>query len=162
VCASTELARAGLEEVLAPTGGLHDVITARTTAEFVPRCGNEGPVVALLEVEATGTSTRDAITDLSQMPPPVRLIGMCTRRQSARHAGGPRRLEIPKESSGREGDVLAHGYTRPTATEIADRLRAMPKASEYHRHRICFELGCQSKSDPVPVRQSRPDLTSSA
>jgi DNA-binding NarL/FixJ family response regulator len=223
VCASTEVSRAGLEEVLARTGGLHDVITARTMADFVPRCGNEGPDVALLEVQAAGTSTRDAITDLSQMPPAVRLIGVCLRRQSARQAGEPRCLGMPKESSGRhgvpmlvqqlrvdhavgrmEGDrlslqspsapvpileqaepsalrplqkgVAANGNAGPTATQIADRLGVTPKTSENHEHRIYFKLVCQSQSDPVsvafhrgildsdyaPVRQSRPDLPSSA
>ena len=109
VCASTELSRAGLEEVLARTGGLHAVITTRTMAEFVPRCGNEGPDVALLEVQAAGTSTRDATADLSQMPPAVRLIGVCSRRRSARHAGELRRLGMPKESPGRRRvPVLVH------------------------------------------------------
>ena len=98
VCASTELSRAGLEEVLARTGGHHDVITNRTMADFVPRCGNERPDVASLGVQAAGTSARDAIADLSHMPPAVRLIGVCSRRLSARHAGEPRRLGMPKES----------------------------------------------------------------
>ena len=202
VCGSTELSRAGLEEVLARTGGLHAVITTRTMAELVPRCGNEGPDVALLEVQAAGTSSRDAIADFSQMPPAVRLIGVCSRRQSARHAGEPRRLGMPKESPGRRGvpvlvhqvrvehavgrtesaltphqkGVVANRNAGPTATQIADRLGVTPQTGENHKHRIFFTLVRQSQSDPVsiafhrgilesdyaPVRQSRPDLPSSA
>ena len=51
-----------------------------TTSKLLLRCGNEGPDLALLGVEAAGTSTRDATTDLSQMLPAVRLIGMWTAR----------------------------------------------------------------------------------
>ena len=221
MCTSSELARAGLEEVLAPIDGLHDVITARKKAQVDPRCGNEAPVVALLDVEAAGTFTRDAIAHLGHMPPPFRLIGTCTSRQWARQAGTPRFLGMSQVASVRHGvpaflqlsldhavgkmgsdhpspqsssksvpileraeqsaftprerDDLAHGDERPPSTQIADPLGATAKASD-DGHRICFELGSQSQSDPVsvafqcgkldsehaPVRQRRPDLLSSA
>jgi DNA-binding NarL/FixJ family response regulator len=183
VCASTELCRAGLEEVLARTGGLRDVITARTMAEFVPRCGNEGPDVALLEVQAAGTSTRDAITDLSQMPPAVRLIGMCSGRQSERHFGELRGLGVHQAASvrheddrlslqgafepvpilkqselsaltPREADALAHGNGGPTA-QIVDRLEVTPKAIENHKQRIYSKLRVPSPSDAVSVAFQR-------
>ena len=202
--ASTELSRAGLEEVLAHTGGVADVMTTRTMAEFVPRCGNERPDVALLEVDAAGTSTRDATTDLSQMLPAVRLIGMCTGRQSERHAGELRGLGVHQAASvrhendrlslqgasepvpileqaelsaltPREADALAHGNGGPTA-QIADRLEVTHKAIENHKQRTHSKLRVQSPSDAVsvafqrgtvdgedaPVRQSGPDLPSSA
>ena len=195
VCGSTELSRADLEEVLARAGGLHAVITTRTMAEFVPRSGNEGPDVASLEVQAAGSSSRDARADLSHMLPAVSLIGVCGRRQSARHAGEPRRLGMPNESPGRpsapvpildqaepsahtplEKRVVANGNAGSTATQIADRLGVTPQTGENHKHRISFTLVRQSQSDPVsiafhrgilesdytPVRQSRPDLPSSA
>lgn len=166
VCASTELSCASLEEVLARTGGLHDVITNRTMADFVPRCGNEGPDVASLEVQGAGTSTRDAIADLSQMPQAARLIGVSSRRQSARHAGEPRRLGMPKESPGRHGvPLLAHQLRVDHAVgkieghRLSLQSRSAPSQSDPVS--IAFHRGVL-ESDSAPVRGSRPDPSSSA
>jgi len=165
VCASTELSRAGLQEVWACAGGLHAVITTRTMAESVPRCGNEGPDVALLEVQAAGTSSRDARADLSHMPPAVRLIGVCSRRQR-RHAGEPRRLGMPKESPGRRGVPLLvhqlrvdHAVGKMEGDRLSLQRRSAP--SQPDPVSIAFHRGIL-ESDYAPVRQSRPDLPSSA
>ena len=85
--ASTEFVRGGLEEVFTHTAGVTDVIIARTVAEFIYCCGNDRPDVAVLEIDATGTSAGHAIADLRQMLPAVRLIGVCTGRQSERKDG---------------------------------------------------------------------------
>jgi hypothetical protein len=174
VCASTELPGAGLEEVLACAGGLHAVITTRTMAEFVPRRENEGPDVALLEVQAAGTSTRDAIADLSHMPSAVRLIGVCSRRligvcsrrQSARHAGEPRRLGMPKDPSRRHGVPLLvhqlrvdHAVGKMEGDRLSLQSRSAPGQPDHVS--IAFHRGIL-ESDSAPVRQSRPDLPSSA
>jgi len=183
VLASTELSRVGLEEVLAHTAGVADVMTTRTMAEFVPRCGNERPDSALLQVDAAGTSTRDATTDLSQMLRALRLIGMCTGRQTERHVGELRGFGVHQAASVRhendrlslqgasepvpirvqaelsaltpsEADALAQGNGGP-AVQIADRLEVTHKAIENHKQRTYSKLRVQSPSDVVSVAFQR-------
>jgi DNA-binding NarL/FixJ family response regulator len=79
VYASTQLLRAGLEEVFTHTAGVTDAITAGTRTEFIDRCADVKPDVAVLEI---GSSTEDAITDLRRMLPACRLIGISTDRQT--------------------------------------------------------------------------------
>jgi len=87
VFASTALLRAGLEEAFTHTAGVTHVVTAITSADLVDRCLSDKPDVAVLEVEANGSSTEDAIIDLRRELPAVRLIGICTGPQSQRKAG---------------------------------------------------------------------------
>ena len=172
VLASTELSRAGLEEVFAHTAGVAAVMTTRTMAEFVPRCGNERPDLALLQVDAAGTSTRDATTDLSQELRALRLIGMCTGRQTERHVGELRGFGVHQAASVRhENDRLSlQGAAEPVpireqaelsaltprgnggpAVQIADR----HKAIENHKQRTHSKLRVQSPSDVVSVAFQR-------
>ena len=81
---SAQLLHAGLEEVFTHTAGVTDAITAGTTAEFIDRCGEIKPDVAVLEI---GSSTEDAITDLRRMLPACRLIGISTDRQTDHEVG---------------------------------------------------------------------------
>jgi DNA-binding NarL/FixJ family response regulator len=81
VCATTLLLRTGLEEVLAATAGVSEVTTSSTMGELVERCGQDKPDAAVLEVDATGTSTRRAAEDLRTTLPAIRLIGLWTARQ---------------------------------------------------------------------------------
>ncbi len=196
-------------------------MTARTISKLQPRCGNEGPDLALPGVEAAGTSTRDAITDLSRMLPAVRLIGTCTGHQSERHVGEQRGVGMHQAASVRRGvptlphhldhavgkmegdrlslqgssepvpileqaelsaitprveDVLAPGNAGPTAAQIADRVGVTHKTIDNHTQRIYSRLDVHRQLDAVsvafqrgipngeyaPVRQSGPDLRSSA
>jgi DNA-binding CsgD family transcriptional regulator len=60
---------------------------AKSTAEFIDHCWNDEPDAALLQVDATGAATEDAISDLRQTLPAVQLIGICNGRQSGHGIG---------------------------------------------------------------------------
>ncbi len=101
--ASTERSGTGLEEA-SENAEVADVLAARTMAEFFPCCRNDRPNFGLLEVDAVGTSVREAVDDLSQMLPMERPIGVSTRRQSERPVGELHGIGMHQAASSPHGE----------------------------------------------------------
>jgi len=143
--ASTELSRGHLRYVCAQTAGVADAMTARTMADVVPRCGNEQPDVAALEVDAAGTSARDAATAGSPILSAVRLIGL--------HAG---RWLTATRIADRPGVAHTTGENRRHRNYCGLGVQSQSVAVS-----VAFLRGLIQSQSPS-IRQSRPDLSSNA